>query len=317
MVNFSNKGASSIMLLAFSVCLVLFGVACGSRPDSTSTVKPTNDTPAKGVIRISVDESFKPVIDSQIKVYEAAFPNTKIIAEYKPEADCLKDLNSDSTRMVIVTRGLSEAEVSLFKKRLEFKPSFGILAFDAVALVINKNNKDSVFTPDEVKQMLEGTSKYPYKIVMDGLSATSTVRYAIDSILRGATLSKTVTAAKGSLEVINYVSNTPNTIGMVGVNWIGNEDDPEQLSFLKKISIASIRADKYPEQPYTKPYQANIAMGRYPFIRNLYYILKENYNGLGKGFMHFMIYERGQLIFKRAYLLPARMNFEVREMEIK
>ena len=67
---------------------------------------------------------------------------------------------------------------------------------------------------------------------------------------------------------------------------------------------------------YTKPYQANIATRRYPMVRGLYYILKENYDGLGSGFSNFLIYERGQLIFKRAYLFPARMSFEVRPTKI-
>jgi phosphate transport system substrate-binding protein len=44
--------------------------------------------------------------------------------------------------------------------------------------------------------------------------------------------------------------------------------------------------------------------------------LKENYEGLGKGFVNFLIYERGQLIFKRAFLLPARMDFGVRTMQV-
>jgi ABC-type phosphate transport system substrate-binding protein len=44
-------------------------------------------------------------------------------------------------------------------------------------------------------------------------------------------------------------------------------------------------------------YQANIAMGRYPMVRPLYYILEENYDGLGSGFSNFLIYEKGQLIF--------------------
>ncbi|MCU0375781.1 MAG: hypothetical protein MUF24_10775, partial [Chitinophagaceae bacterium] len=63
--------------------VVLWG--CGG--NSGAKVDPNKyDTPKKGTIRISVDESFKPVIDSQIKVYEASFPETKIIAEYKSEA---------------------------------------------------------------------------------------------------------------------------------------------------------------------------------------------------------------------------------------
>ena len=60
-----------------------------------------------GTIHISVDETFKPVIDSQIQVFEALYPNAKIIADYKPEAECFKDLIKDSTRMIIVTRGLT------------------------------------------------------------------------------------------------------------------------------------------------------------------------------------------------------------------
>jgi phosphate transport system substrate-binding protein len=44
----------------------------------------------------------------------------------------------------------------------------------------------------------------------------------------------------------------------------------------------------------------------------LYYILKENYDGLGSGFANFMEYEKGQLIFRRAYLGPAKINFTIR-----
>src|SRR5919205_4177085 len=63
-----------------------------------------------GVIHISCDESFKPVIDAQIQVYQAQYPKTKIIAHYKPEADCIKDFAVDSIRLVITTRGLSDKE---------------------------------------------------------------------------------------------------------------------------------------------------------------------------------------------------------------
>ncbi|CAN5511676.1 phosphate ABC transporter substrate-binding protein PstS [soil metagenome] len=269
-----------------------------------------------GNIRISVDESFKPVIDSQIKVYNASFPEANIVAEYKPEADCLKDLSNDSIRMVIVTRGLTTEESRGFESKLSYEPPFGLLAFDGVALILNKEAKDSVFTVEDIRQMLIGNTAYKYKIVMDGVNATSTVRYAIDSLLKGQPIGKTVEAAKSSPEVIDYVSKNPNSIGMIGVSWIGNQDDSAQLSFQTKIKIASVRCDLCPGEPYTKPYQANLATGRYPMRRGLYYILKENFPGLGTGFMNFMVFERGQLIFKRAYLLPARMSFDVRQASI-
>lgn len=294
--------------------IVLAMLGCGN--EGNNKVEARNDTPTKGVLRISVDESFKPVIDSQIKVYQNSFPDATIIAEYKSEAECLKDLEKDSTRMVIVTRGLSKDETENFKAKLGFAPAWGIIAYDAVAIITNKKSKDSTFSMSDIKDMLAGTSSYKYKVVMDGKTATSTVRFAIDSLLKGKPLGPNVEAAANSLAVVDYVAKDPAAIGMVGVSWIGNEDDKEQLSFTGNVRVASLACETCEEEAYVKPYQANIAMGRYPLIRSLNYILKENYQGLGRGFVNFLIYERGQLIFKRAYLLPGRMQFEVRNMNI-
>lgn len=151
---------------------------------------------------------------------------------------------------------------------------------------------------------------------MDGRTATSTVRFAIDSILAGDKLSNEVTAADSSTGVIDYVSKNKDAIGFLGVSWIGNNDDPVQLSFQNKVTIASIKCEICPNDAYIKPYQANIATRRYPLVRGLHYILKENYEGLGSGFANFLIYERGQLIFRRAYLWPAKMAFEIRNAGI-
>lgn len=302
--------AKGLGVTALAAALLLQGCGGSSEPEEK------RESAKYGTIRISVDESFKPIIDSQIKVYEASFPEAHIIAEYKPEAECLKDLASDSTRMVIVTRGLLPEEAEALKNKFSLQPSWGLLAYDAVALILNKEAKDSVFTMDDVRAMLSGNTAYKYNIVMDGKSATSTVRYAVDSVLRGKPLGANITAAKSSPEVIDFVSRNPNALGMIGISWIGNEDDAEQMSFLEKVKIASIECEACPDKPWVKPYQANIATGRYALTRGVYYILKENYSGLGRGFTNFMLYERGQLIFKRAYLLPARMNFNVRAVKI-
>jgi phosphate transport system substrate-binding protein len=152
--------------------------------------------------------------------------------------------------------------------------------------------------------------------VMDGVSATSTVRYAIDSILKGQPLGKNVKAAESSEGVIDYVSRNPDAIGFIGVSWIGNPDDPAQLEFMQKVKVAAIKCEACPDEVYVEPYQANIAMKRYPMIRGLSYILKEDFKGVGNNFVNFLQFERGQLIFRRAYLMPARMSFEIRNMQI-
>ncbi len=294
---------------ALLVCIIMYTVSsCNGPHERTDT-----DTPKKGVIHISVDESFEPVIDSQIQVYEALYPGTKIIAEYKPEAECFRDLIKDSTRMIIVTRGLTDQEEKFYRDSFSYSPIWDKVANDAVAIVVNNNSKDTILTLEKIRGILDGTTADKEIAVFDGLSATSTVRYAIDSILKGKSFDpKKVFAAKSSLDVINYVSSNDNAIGFVGVSWIGNKEDTSQLSFLKKVKIAAIECTTCDGKPFVKPYQANIMLHRYPLVRGLYYILKENYDGLGGGFANFLIYEKGQLIFRRAYLGPAKMNFSIR-----
>jgi phosphate transport system substrate-binding protein len=167
---------------------------------------------------------------------------------------------------------------------------------------------------EKLRGLLEGNTGDNEKVVFDGLRATSTVRFVKDSILKGKEFStKNVFAAKSSQEVIDYISNNNNAIGLVGVSWIGNKEDTAQLSFLKKVKIVSVECEACEGKPYIKPYQANIVTKRYPLVRGLYYIVKENYDGLGGGFADWMTYEKGQLIFWRAYLGPTKMKLTVRE----
>jgi phosphate transport system substrate-binding protein len=297
-------------------CIVLLQllIACNQR---NSQPVPT-DTPTSGVIRISVDESFKPVIEAQISMYQGSYPGTKIIADYKPEAECIKDLLKDTgVRMVIVTRGLNPKEENYLADSLGYKPLWDRIATDALAVVVNKNCPDSAFTLDELKGLLNGTLKKGYEVVFDGLNATSNIRYAIDSILKGDKFDTSVVkAVKNSEAVLDYVAATPNAIGIVGISWIGNPEVKEQVDMLQKVKLAYIECAWCGDTPFVKPTQLGIMSRRYPLVRGLYYILKENYSGLGSGFTSFMRYERGQLIFRRAYLSPAKIGFHVRSVKI-
>ena len=303
------------LMQALPVLLLCILLSCSQSGKKAKRIAG-EDSITSGTIHISVDESFAPIIESQIKVFMSLYPKAKIIPHYKPEADCIRDLLNDSTRMVIITRGLTEDEVVFYKDTLEFVPMFGRIATDAIAVVTHKKAKDSLFSVAEIRGMLSGVSSYSYELVMDGLKATSTVRFLIDSVLRGQPLKGKVFAAKNSESVINYVSTHPNALGFIGVSWIGNREDTVQLSFMKKVNIAALQCANCAEEVYVRPYQANIALKRYPLNRGLYYILKENYSGLGKGFVNFLTHEKGQLIFRRGYLVPDRMALQIREAKV-
>ena len=225
LAGYFEYGRRFVYAIGLFICLG----GCGSPSDSKNS-----DTRTEGTINISSDESFKPVIDSQVKVFEARHPDAHIIVHYKPEADCFRDFAIDSIRMVIVTRKTTPQEQGFIIDSMRVGPEQMIVARDAIAIILNKEEKDSLYTVNDIRQILTGRFKRNLIPVFDGLRATSTVRFIVDSILKGDTLTPKTVAGKTSEEVLDYVAKNREAIGFIGVNWIGNPEDSTQLSFLKK-----------------------------------------------------------------------------------
>lgn len=294
-------------------CIVLlFLLACKPFKKQADELPDTRD---RGTIYVSADESFKPVIEELEQVYESNYPKAQIIVHYKPEAEAMRDLWIDSIRMIIVTREYSADEREYLVDSVKISPEKMIVARDAIAVIVHPEAEDSLFTMDEIRDVLKGNFKKKLIPIFDGVKATSTVRYIIDSVLKGDSLTPAAMAARSSEGVIDFVSGNPGAIGFIGVSWIGNSEDSSQLSFLTKVRMSALESTDIPGN-FVKPFQANIYLKRYPMVRDLVYILKENHKGLGHGFASFMSGEKGQLIFRRAYLVPAQLNLGVRPIRL-
>ena len=303
------------MFRNFAIILALL-ITMGSCSNSSIPVKDRADT---GSIAISVDECFKPVIEEQIKVYMSRYPGTQINATYKPEAECFKDFFEDTTRVIFVTRELSQEEKDYALSKKMYTSSKA-LAMDAVAFIVSKDAARSEFSIKQIKEILTGDKKRgDFKIVFDNENS-STVRYVTDSLIPGEKISDNNFAAKNPEDLIDYVSKNPKAIGVIGVNWISDHTDEKALKFLDKIQVCGILREG--GNAYVKPYQAYIglkdSLGRreYPATRNLYFISKESWVGLGSGLVTFMAKD-GQLLFKQARLFPLHRSILLKQTLIK
>lgn len=278
--------------------------ACGSdkKPD-----QPT-DTLSSGTIEISVDETYRPVIEEQKKVFDSSFPNAHITINYRPEAECFGDLIEKKARLILVNRQLSAEEKQAYLDRKMVTTSLE-LARDGVALVTSRESKDSLFVLPQLKGILSGNYKDKITVVFDN-AGSSTVRFIQDSILRGEKLGPNVFAAGSADSVINYVKKNPASIGFVGMPYVFDAVE----DFRKDVRIGAIKNDSTGE--FLKPYQAYVALRTYPLTRTLYYISRESYPGLGTGFANFLAKERGQLIFRTFGLFPLRMNVIIRDANV-
>ena len=190
------------------------------------------------------------------------------------------------------------------------------LARDGLALIINNSNNDSCISVKDVKRVLGGEvtkwselfpgSKRGDIVVCFDNKQSSTVHFCVDSLLDGKPInSPNITAVKTSKEVIDYVEDTPNAIGIIGSNWLNDRGDTTNVTFNKNIRVMSVsRLDSATYMNSFKPYQYYLYNGRYPLVRTVYALLNDPRNGLPWGFAQFMGSYKGQLIIKRSGMLP-------------
>lgn len=295
--------------------------ACSRKPKDGLT-----DTYTSGVIEIAADESFQPIVQEEIDVFEGLFPLAGIVPRYTTEVEAINLLLKDSVRLAITTRTLTKEEMNSFHSR-KFYPREIKLATDGLALIVNRQNPDSLISVRDIRRILTGEVQtwreiYPasrladIRLVFDNKNS-STVRFAIDSICQGKPLStKDVKALRTNQQVIDYVARTPDAIGVIGVNWLGNRSDTTNLSFRDEIRVMSVSAEEVatPANSY-KPYQAYLFYGEYPLARPIYVLLNDPRNALPWGFASFLTSDRGQRIILKSGLVPATQP--VRVVQVK
>ncbi len=295
------------------VFILFFVLACNHSKQTETT-----DTLNSGSITISVEESFKPVFTELLKVFLSQNHQCSVKIQFKSEIDCIRDLNNDSIRLVIVSRNLNDKEFQTIKKGLRFSPRSDIVAYSAIAVIIPKNQKDSFLSYAEILHYLDGQINIP--VYVDQNNASATNRFLRDSILHQHSFGKNVKSALSNANILELVSHEHPSIGFIGYNWINDYVyNQEQKNYLNKLQFAAIECiDCYGDLKgtYSIPTPQSISAGYYPLRIPIYYILKENHAGLGSGFINFLSSESGQLIFKKSVLLPAKINFNKRYVKL-
>jgi phosphate transport system substrate-binding protein len=276
------------------------------------------DTTTSGTAQIACDENFSKLINEEIQVFQSSYEEAQLNPVYANEVDVINFMLKDSIRLAFTYRELTAAEKETIKLKGRTLRSQKI-ATDGVALIINKANKDSLISVQALKKILSGQitqwnqinpvakskNSASIHVVFDNPNS-STVRYLKDSLARGGALSDKLRALRNCEEVLDYVAKTPNSLGIIGVNWVSNPHDTTNLSFNEKVRVMSVSMNDpaFPDESF-KPYAAYLALGYYPLVRDVYMLLSDVRDGLPSGFAAFVAGDKGQRIILKAGLVPA------------
>ena len=297
-------------------------LACGNKPKSL----PYDYEAAAAAF--ASDESFYPILDEELEVYQALHAQGELKPIYTDQEDAIKQLMENKVWLAFATRQLSQREMDNLKAR-SFIPRVIPIAYDGLAIIVNNANPDTCISVKDFCRILSGEVTnwkdiYPNSrlgaidVVFDN-PKSSTVTYCVDSLLGGKPIQGTdnIGAVKKSAEVIDWVERHENAIGIIGSNWLNDKRDTTNVTFKKNITVMKVsKLDSATAHNSFKPYQYYLYNGSYPLIRTIYALLNEPRSGVPTGFAHFCRLPKGQMIIFRSGLLPIQAGMEVRNINV-
>ena len=312
----------------FNIFIIGLALSIGLFPSCGN--KPSDDAYKQQARYFAADESLSPVIDEELDIFNMKNKRDSIYAIYTNEQDAIEKLLNREVLLVFTTRALTPSEEETIKS-YQYKVLKYPLAYDALALIVNKANPDSMITVDNFRKIMAGevtswkelnpdSKLKSIKVVFDN-PKSATLRFVVDSIMQGKEVKTdgNVQAAMTSAEVVDYVENHENAIGVVGSMWLNDQRDTTNLIYNRTIKVMRVsRASEATRANSYTPDQYNIAYNYYPFIRTIYALsIDPRSTGVPRGFANFCwLPNPGQLIFWNAGLFPARADYSVRDVVI-
>jgi phosphate transport system substrate-binding protein len=286
--------------------------------------KERKETPTKGHVTVLVGESVAPMMQQEEEKFEELYKQASIDINVMPSREALvKFFNEETTKVVVVSRPLNEEELAMAKQyQMKFQ-SFKI-AFDAVAIIVNKSNPISKMRTTELDSVFRGIIS-SWKTVGWSTSSSSiafclpnqnssTFEIMTTKILHGQKFAAAANVANTSKEMIDYVAAHPNSLGMVGLAWLNIYRDTVkvlELSDPYAPDSLGIRGQ------YFAPFQAHVYRGYYSLRRDVYiYSRTDNYS-VAAGFITFIANVEGQKIIMKNGLVPATMPVRLVEVTSK
>ena len=100
--------------LTMMVALLVFCACSGQKSKNART-----DTYSSGKMTLMCDESFSPIVEEELAVFHAMYPDAHVTAKYTNEIDAFNALMKQDVHLIITARNLSKKQLEYFKSMKE------------------------------------------------------------------------------------------------------------------------------------------------------------------------------------------------------
>jgi phosphate transport system substrate-binding protein len=293
------------------ISLIVFS-SCGMQDDITK-----KDSPTSGTANLFFDEGLTLHIQNQIYTFKTNYQYADIALRVSNEKECIEALYNDSSKVIAISRPLTEKELSQFKAK-NINPQTSFVAGDAIAFVVSKSFADSTISLVELTDLLKGNDStllkgQHIKLVFDNANSGST-RQLKDSLIPNGTFGNNCSTVNNTPELIKAIASNSLAIGVCDYAWLSDKDDTTTKDFLKSVKILAV--SKSNNETAYMPDQSNIATKAYPLCRTICIIRRSAEFSLGKGIETFIAGPTGQLMFLKQGLPPNRQEERLIEVDM-
>ncbi len=239
--------------------------------------------------------------------FKTAYPHVKFQIQASGSATAPQALTQGTATIGPMSRAMTASEISRFTQKYGYPPTALIVAVDAIAIYVEKNNPIESLTLQQVDGLFSetrfcgsskkldtwtdiGVTKFGEnrEVLLYGRnSASGTYDLFKKQALCEGDFKATVNELPGSSSVVLSIASS---VGGLGYAALGRFDE--------NVKALSIGTQKQGSAAYIEPNTENVTSGTYPFSRYLYIVVNKPPNEplpvLERAFLTFILSDEGQ-----------------------
>jgi phosphate transport system substrate-binding protein len=279
-----------------------------------------------GQIRSVGSDTLNEDMERWAKGFNEQYPDAKIIVEGKGSATAPPALLDGSSQFGPMSRSMNGDESAAFQKKYGYKASDFAVAFDALAVYVNKDNPIKCLTLEQVDRIFSArrlgsggrsidtwgdaglTGEWAARpIVMYGRNEISgTHELFREQVLYNGEFRPEVKQQPGSEDVVSKVASDKVAIGYSGIGY--------KTDGVRTVPLAA----SFGRECYDTSAESTYA-GKYPVARFLYIYFNKKPNEpidpLRREFIKYILSKDGQALTEKSGFYP--ISNELREQELK
>lgn len=304
----------SILSKIIGLIVLLLVISCNN--DTQQQPQAKQESVNEGKIIVYVDSTLMDLIKPTIEFYKESFPKIEPNINYVNSRKAVSMLFAGEAEAIVIGREYLPDEDSLNKEYNLNRPEMifakdGLVFFTHSDFPLDTMNDEQIYSAltqnKNFKDFYKNLQQEPELVTTDQNNSLypNLVRLAA----RNQKITKNIKIVSNNTELLNYVKNNKNAIGIGFLSFLFNKIDYKML----RISFLNKEGTRIPPQVV---HQGFIVQNKYPYIVNLKVILREEMRNKAFWFASYLSKEAiVQKYFLNSGIVPEYAKFALTPSE--